>query len=215
MQEKHFQHQTTYSLTFLVVNDNGCRNRVTLHLIQFMSRFPLIEFDSLTDAKNQAIYDEIRAELGFGIVPNLFKSMALHPGFLEANWQQFRSTVLHGQIPRTLKEMIGVAISQANQSEYALKVHLHGLSVLGISEQVLKTLVTDIDACPLPTREKLIIRFGLKAATAPQQLSDRDYEQLKEAGLDKTEIFEIIATANLFTQVNQYTDAIALEVDSL
>jgi hypothetical protein len=38
---------------------------------------------------------------------------------------------------------------------------------------------------------------------------------LTKLGLDQGEIYEIIATANLFTEVNQYTDAIKLEIDSL
>src|SRR6476469_1422097 len=120
-----------------------------------MAHFPILEYDSVTDAKVKAVYDEIMAELGFGIIPNLFKSMATNPDVLEANWKKFRATILQGDVPRTLKEMVGVAISQANNSPYALNVHLHGLSALGMSEEVLKTLVSDFVACPLPEREKL------------------------------------------------------------
>jgi uncharacterized peroxidase-related enzyme len=180
-----------------------------------MSYFSVIEYDHLTDAKTKAIYEEISADLGFGVVPNLFKSMAIHPEFLESNWYKFRSVILTGEVPRTLKEMIGVAISQANQSEYALQVHLHGLSVLGISEEVLQTLATDFENCPLPAREKAVIRFGLHAAINPRGLSKADFDELQTYGLDHAEIFEVIATANLFTQINQYTDAIGLEIDSL
>lgn len=180
-----------------------------------MTHFPLTEYDSLGDQHLKAIYEEISAELGFGIVPNLFKSMAIHPGFLEASWAKFRSIILAGDMPRTLKEMIGVAISQANQSEYALKVHLHGLSVLGISEEVLNSLMTDFENCPLPGREKAVIRFGLQAATDPQSITHQDYQNLQGYGLTHSEIFEIVATANLFTQINQYTDAIDLEIDTL
>lgn len=180
-----------------------------------MAHFPIIEEDQVTNPKARAVYDEIKAELGFGIVPNLFKSMATNPDVLEANWKKFRATILRGDIPRTLKEMVGVAISQANNSDYALKVHLHGLSALGMSEEVLRTLVSDFDACPLPEREKAVIRFGLRAATKPHELTDEMYRELHTFGLDESEIFEIIATANLFTGVNQYTDAIKLEIDSL
>ncbi len=180
-----------------------------------MASFPLQEYDTITDPQTKDIYEEILAELGFGIVPNLFKSMAIHPNFLESTWKKFRSTILQGDMPRTLKEMIGVAISQANNSQYALKVHLHGLSALGISEEILETLVSDFDNCPLPEREKAVISFGLKAATSPQALTSNDYAHLQELGLDLSEIFEIIATANLFTSVNQYTDAIGLEIDAL
>ncbi|MGB3612340.1 MAG: peroxidase-related enzyme [Elainellaceae cyanobacterium] len=180
-----------------------------------MSHVELLEPTDLSDDKTKSIYDDISAELGFGMVPNLFKSMAVNPNFLEANWHKFRSIILGGEMPRTLKEMLGVAISQANRSEYALKVHLHGLSVLGISEEVLQTLTTDFENCPLPDREKAIIRFGLQAATAPQDLAEASYDDLRHYGLNNEEIFEVIATANLFTQINQYTDAISLEVDAL
>jgi uncharacterized peroxidase-related enzyme len=180
-----------------------------------MARFPIKEYEELNDPKVKAIYDEIKAELGFGIVPNLFKSMATFPAFLEANWKQFKGTILEGDMPRTLKEMVGVAISQANKSDYALKVHLHGLSALGISEEVLQKLVSDFDACPLPQREKAVIAFGLKAGIRPHDITDGDFEHLRDLGLDDGEIFEIIGAANLFVGVNQYTDSIALEIDKL
>jgi uncharacterized peroxidase-related enzyme len=180
-----------------------------------MAHFPILEYDSVTDAKVKAVYEEIMAELGFGIIPNLFKSMATNADVLEANWKKFRATILQGDVPRTLKEMVGVAISQANNSPYALNVHLHGLSALGMSEEVLKTLVSDFVACPLPEREKAVISFGLRAGTKPHELTAADYQQLKDLGLDESEIFEIIATADLFASVNRYTDAIALEIDAL
>ncbi|MBX3014662.1 MAG: carboxymuconolactone decarboxylase family protein [Caldilineaceae bacterium] len=180
-----------------------------------MSRFPILAYDEVSDPAVHAVYDEIKAELGFGIVPNLFKSMALRPSFLETQWSHFRATVLQGSLPRTLKEMIGVAISQTNGSEYALRVHLHSLSALGISEEVLHLLVTDIEQCPLPERQKQAILFGLRVATQPKQVSDQEYHRLYALGLSEAEIFELIATANLFLGVNQYTDAIMLEIDQL
>ncbi len=180
-----------------------------------MAHLPILERDQLTDPKAIRVYDEITAELGFGIVPNLFKSMGSQPDFLENQWEKFRSTVLRGDLPRTLKEMVGVAISQHNDSQYALRVHLHGLSALGMSEEVLRTLVSDFEACPLPAREKAVIRFGLLAATRPREVTAERIAELTAQGLDDGEIFEVIATANLFTAVNQYTDAIALEIDAL
>lgn len=180
-----------------------------------MAQFPPLEYEQLTSDKARQVYDQIKAELGFGIVPNLFKSMGANPDFLDTQWNHFRSTILKGELPRTLKEMIGVAISQHNNSQYALQVHLHGLSALGMSEEVLRTLIADFEACPLPAREKAAIRFGLLAGTKPQQLSKEHYDTLRQQGLDDAEIFEIVATANLFAGVNQYTDAIALEIDAL
>jgi uncharacterized peroxidase-related enzyme len=180
-----------------------------------VAHFPIVEYDQLTSEKARRVYDQVKAELGFGIVPNLFKSMACNPDFLETQWNHFRSTVLKGELPRTLKEMIGVAISQHNNSQYALQVHLHGLSALGMSEEVLRTLIADFEACPLPAREKAAIRFGLLSGTNPHALTQAHYDELRKQGLDDVEIYEIVATANLFAGVNQYTDSIALEIDAL
>ncbi|QPC82978.1 carboxymuconolactone decarboxylase family protein [Phototrophicus methaneseepsis] len=175
----------------------------------------MANLEQTTDPRVEAVFDEIRTELGFGIVPNLFKSMASNPTFLEGQWKTFKGVVLEGDVPRTLKEMVGVAISQANKSEYALRVHLHGLSALGMSEEVLRTLVSDFAACPLPEREKAVIRFGLRAAQRPGSIDEAAKQELRNLGLDDDEIFEIIITATLFTAVNQYTDAISLEIDAL
>lgn len=180
-----------------------------------MAYFTFKEPDEITNLKVKVIYDEIRKELGLGVIPNVFKSMAINPDVLEANWKKFKATILQGSVPRTLKEMIGIAIAQAYESPYVLNVHLHGLSVLGMSEEVLRTLVTDFAACPLPTREKAVISFGLRAATKPHELTVADYQRLRELGLDESEIFEIVATAELFTGITRYTDAIALEIDTL
>ncbi len=59
-----------------------------------MAQFPILEYDQLTDPKAQAVYEEIQVELGFGMVPNLFKSMSINPDFLEASWRKFQSTIL-------------------------------------------------------------------------------------------------------------------------
>jgi uncharacterized peroxidase-related enzyme len=180
-----------------------------------MSIFPLVAENEATDPIVVAVYDEIRRELGFGIVPNIFKSMAIRPTILRAHWDKFRATILTGHLPRTLKEMIGVLISQHNNSEYAMRVHLHGLSALGMSEEVLQALVRDFENCPLPAREKAILRFGLLAATDPLRLTEADYTALADHDLSREEIFEIIATADLFSSVNAYTDSARVPIDAL
>ncbi len=178
-----------------------------------MTHFPIVEYDQATDPKVKEVYDQILSELGFGIIPNIFKSMAIKPDILEANWKKFRSTMLQGDVPRLLKEMVGVVISQSNNSFYVLKVHLHGLSALGMSEEVLSTLVSNFEACPLPAREKEVIKFGLLAGTNPLELNESHYQNLLDLGLDQSEIFEIVAAADLFASLNRYTDTIDLEID--
>ena len=46
------------------------------------SRFPLADPATVTDATVRAVFAEIERELGFGIVPNLFRAMAAQPAVL-------------------------------------------------------------------------------------------------------------------------------------
>lgn len=180
-----------------------------------MSRIPMVQEADAADPQVVKVYEEIRSELGFGIVPNLFKAMAGNPAVLTTRWNEFRSIVLQGRLPRTLKEMMGVVISDAHGSQYAKLVHLHGLHVMGTSEDLLDQLVNDFDRCELPARQKELIRFALRSATAPHDVSADDYARLDAVDIDLEERLEVLATAGLFTAVNRFTDSIDLEVDQL
>ena len=71
----------------------------------------------ISDALRQAdprvarVFHEIETELGFGMVPNIFKSMAENPAALAAHWAMFKHTILEGELPRIVKEMVGVVVS--------------------------------------------------------------------------------------------------------
>ena len=96
-----------------------------------------------------------------------------------------------------------------------MRVHLHGLSALGISEEVLQALVRDYSTCPLPEREKQVLRFGLLCATDPLSLTEADYAELRAHDLSDEEIFEVVATAGLFASINAYTDSAAVPIEQL
>lgn len=180
-----------------------------------MTKVPLIQEAEASDPRVVAVYDEIKAELGFGIVPNLFKAWAGNPAVLAVRWNEFRGIVLQGRLPRTLKEMMGVVISHAHDSQYAKLVHLHGLQAMGTSEDLLGQLTEDFEQCSLPARQKELIRFALRCATQPHDVASADYDRLESLGVDAEERLEVIATACLFTAVNRFTDAIDLELDQL
>jgi uncharacterized peroxidase-related enzyme len=172
--------------------------------------------DISADALVQQTYHEIEQELGFGIVPNIFRSMSDHPVILAANWQKFKATILGGQLPRSVKEMLGVAVSHVNGSEYAKQVHLHSLSVQGVHELWLQQLLADeLEEDTLPETILAMVVFARKAARRASAMGVDDINGLRDAGLSDTEIFEVIATVDLFQSVNAYTDLMGVEIDNI
>lgn len=60
----------------------------------------------------KAIYDEIKQELGIDLVPNLYRVMAVNPGYLASSWNKVKAVMFaSGKLDRLTKEIIAVAVS--------------------------------------------------------------------------------------------------------
>lgn len=181
-----------------------------------MAKFPLVDPATTTDPLAKRTFNEIEQELGFGIVPNIFRSMGTNPPLLAANWSKFKSTILEGSLPRTVKEMLGVVVSHINGSSYAKMIHLHSLSVQGVQELWLQQLTAEpYDDSVLPDTIAAMVAFTRQAATDQHAISSAHFVALSDAGLRDSEIFEVIATIDLFQSVNAYTDLADVELDPI
>lgn len=180
-------------------------------------RFPLVDPATVADPVVRAVFGEIERELGFGIVPNLFRAMAIQPAVLRATWDLFRATVLEGELPRTIKEMVGIVVSAANHSEYALQVHMHSLGVQGVAKGTLDALAVGGDeAQGLAPGVQAIVRLAHKAAhEGPLTVTEDDIAVVYAEGVTQEELAEVFAAIDLFRYVNSFTDLAHVPVDAI
>ena len=83
-----------------------------------MASVKLISEEEAT-GKVKALYEEIKTALGTDFVPNLYKAMALNPGFLEANWRRDQAIMSESKrLDPLTKEIIAVAVSAVNNCNY-------------------------------------------------------------------------------------------------
>ncbi len=69
--------------------------------------------------KVKEIYEEIKNQLDIDFVPNLYKVMAVKPGFLEATWNKVQTVMVEkGKLDRLTKEIIAVAVSAVTGCRY-------------------------------------------------------------------------------------------------
>jgi alkylhydroperoxidase/carboxymuconolactone decarboxylase family protein YurZ len=69
--------------------------------------------------KVKEIYEEIKSTLEIDFAPNLYKSMAPKPDYLEANWNKVKAVMVQeGRLDRLTKEIIAVAVSAVNGCDY-------------------------------------------------------------------------------------------------
>jgi len=69
--------------------------------------------------KVKEIYHEIKSQLGIDFVPNMYKSMAVKPDFLAANWQKVQAVMVQpGKLDRLTREIVAVAVSAVMGCDY-------------------------------------------------------------------------------------------------
>jgi alkylhydroperoxidase/carboxymuconolactone decarboxylase family protein YurZ len=74
-----------------------------------------------TDAtgKLKEIYEDIMATHGIDFVPNMYKTMAAKPDYLEANWNRIKAVMQEpGKLDKLTKEIIAVAVSAVMGCDY-------------------------------------------------------------------------------------------------
>ncbi len=110
-----------------------------------------------------------------------------------------------GQIPPALKQMIAMALSKQNNCDYCSILHTKVLEKIGIPEDVIENSVSQVDMLQIPPTYRSILKFTLKASKAPLDITDDDFEVLREQGLTDEEILEITMVVAYLDLVNTWT----------
>ena len=160
----------------------------------------------------QQTFEQIERELGAGMVPRIFQLLETQPMMLVHLWGQFRATILHGHLPRILKEMIGLVVATATHCDYVREVHLHSLSLQGMDEQALEAVrqgnfgVEEIGMVArnalrftaLATATRAAYDVSGKGSVIWQEQRLQTLQALEATGLEEEEKFEMVATVALF-----------------
>lgn len=178
-----------------------------------MSHVPPLEPD-LAPKQVMELYHDFQRRMGFPAAPNFIKTQGHSLAAARGTWGLVQNVLLDGLLPRTLKEMMFVAISQSRQCRYCEAAHLACCRMLGIESFDLEVLVSNVsDISPPKVRD--VILFGLKCAGDPQSLTDNDFEGLRGHGLGQSEIMEVISMAAVAVYANTIADATGMSSDEM
>ena len=177
-----------------------------------MAFLPMIE-ESSAQGIAADVFSAFKQTKGTPFVPNFFKTLANSPTVAQGTWNVYRDVGHHGKVPKTIKEMLFVAISQARGCRYCEAAHQAICRLFGVDKEALETLSRDLNALK-PGRTRDVIKFGLKAALEPQSVTQEDYDLLRRHGLADEEIVEIIGMAAFSVYANIVADATRVEIDS-
>ena len=158
---------------------------------------------------------EIFAEIknAFGMVPNLFRAYANHPPLLEANWFKVKKVMMEGVLSRKTKESIAVLVSKDNSCDYCVAAHSAALRSIGVSDEEVKVIETDLQEADFTRKERALIEFARKANMAPRRVEEAEIKVLRGLGADDAEIVEALGVMELFAGFNKFLDALQIDMD--
>jgi uncharacterized peroxidase-related enzyme len=178
-----------------------------------MAHLPTLEQDAAPKEVVE-VYNDFQRRMGFPAAPNFIKTQGHSIAAARGTWGLVQNVLVGGVLPRTLKEMMFVAISQARNCRYCIAAHMACCRMLGIEPAALEQLASKVtDMAPPKARD--IIVFGLKCARDPQSLTDEDFDGLRLHGLAQSEIMEVISMAALAVYANTIADATGMPADEM
>ena len=149
-------------------------------------------------------------------VLNWFKCQGSNANLLKGNWAKLKSTLMMGDIPNVLKQIIIYNVSKKRNCSYC--AHAHGVFADSMSAMISERedfrVTENLDSPIIPESYKVAIEVVTQAALDHQNISDEDFDKLKNAGFNLDEIQELMAQADLVNMLNTIADVSGIKIDN-
>jgi len=171
-----------------------------------MSRISPIGPETSSD-RVRPLLDAVKSTLG--LVPNMMRTMAHSPAVLEG-YLQFSGALGKGGLSAKDRELIALAVAQANGCDYCLAAHSAIGRMVGLTSEQIRD--GRLGAAVSPKTEALI-RFALEVVETRGRVSDAALADIHKAGFGDGAITEVIGHVALSTFTNYFNNVARTDVD--
>ena len=165
------------------------------------SRFPTPTIDKLPDDIRTRLL-EVQEKSGF--IPNVFLTLACRPDEFRAFFAYHDALMdKDSGLTKAEREMIVVATSSANQCQYCVVAHGAILRIRAKNPLIADQIAVNYRKADITPRQRAMLDFAMKVATASQLISDADLAALAGHGFSDDDIWDIAAIAAFFALSNR------------
>ena len=179
------------------------------------SRYNMVSYEEASPAVKE-IYDDTKKTLQLPFVLNWFKCQGDNELLLKGNWIKLKNTLMEGQVPNVLKQLIIYNVSKERGCHYCS--HAHGIFADSmsslISEEENFRATQNLHSPSMPVSYKTAVQIVTKAALHHSEISDDDFQKLEKAGFSHKEIQELMAQADLVNMLNTIADVSGIKIDN-
>jgi uncharacterized peroxidase-related enzyme len=174
--------------------------------------FETLEYDDAPEDVRE-IYDDIFKYLGNEGLVDYFKVLGKYnTNILNATWNILKDVLIKGELPRSLKELVFVAVSNENNCRYCTNIHSAICKMIKVDEESLQKVLEKAKDLN-PKRVKIAIDFAIKMARNVSSITVNDHQVLIDAGLKKNEIFELMSLISAVNYSNTLAQGMMIAVD--
>jgi uncharacterized peroxidase-related enzyme len=148
------------------------------------------------------LYEELRAKRGK--VSNILKVHSLRPAALQHHLDLYMGIMFGpGGINRRQRELIAVAVSQANRCAYCVAHHAEALGRYVRDEGQRAALAEDALQSFLTPLDRAMVEHATKLTSVPHEVTAADVDVLRVAGLADEDILLLNLIVAYFNFVNR------------
>ncbi len=171
-----------------------------------MARLKQIAPETAT-GQTKDLLDAVKGRLG--LVPNMTRAMANAPAVL-GGYLELSGALGKGALPARTREQLALAIGQANGCDYCVSAHSAIGKMVGLTaDQIRDSRRGTAD----DSKNDVLIRFARKVLESRGQVTDRDIQDVRDAGFDDGAIAEVVAHVALNVFTNYFNSVAETDID--
>jgi uncharacterized peroxidase-related enzyme len=168
-------------------------------------RYPLADIASIpADLRDRILAVQEKS----GFVPNVFLKLARRPAEFRAFFAYYDAVMLgESVLTKAEREMIVVATSALNDCLYCVVAHGAILRIYRKDPLIADQLAVNYRKARISPRQRAMLDFACKVATASATVGEEDHARLREHGFDAEAAWDIAAIAAFFALSNRIANA--------
>lgn len=160
--------------------------------------------------ETKEIFDMI--ENRFGMVPNLFATIAHYPKALKPIIDLYQAIAKESSIEPKLQELANLEVSRINRCNYCLAHHTQMAKIAGASDDQLNTLKAGKIDNTLNEKEKVVIEYARQVTEDAEEVSEGLFKRLRSYFND-SQIVNLTFIIGLMNVFNSFNGALGVELE--
>lgn len=160
--------------------------------------------------ETKEIFGEMEKQ--FGMVPNLFATIAQYPKALKPIIDLYQAIAKESTIEPRLQELANLEVSRINRCNYCLVHHEQMAKMFGLSDEQINVLKTGNSNKRFTDKDQIVIDYASQVTRNAEEVSEDLFMRLRSYFND-SQIVNLTLIIGLMNVFNRFNGALGVELE--